>query len=381
MESFLKEARSEAAISLKRYSYVSLFGVNSLDELKYLIFESSIRSSEIGLEPTLDTLKSNTSAAAERLGRKSLWFLQQLPFVKNHIGGLGPVWFLSVQKMIVCIDDIERRGAGLAMRDVLGLISNLKEHKGCKVCLILNDEVFDSGEDKDFRKYLEKVVDSSLKFEPSPEECVRIAITGQSEEETLLAKFCVSLGISNIRLIKRIERSVRMVKPSLDKLDKQVLRQAVQSLVLLGWSMYEPQRAPSLEYLLKRRSENPFEMNKDSNAPESDAAWNALLDAYGFLTMDEFDVVLLNGVKNGFFDRHLIEERGSELDKRFKTAALDNSFQRAWAMYHDSFDDNTQDVLDAIYQSFLDDVRSITPLNLSGTVTLFKDLERPDLAA
>ncbi|MCU1269521.1 MAG: hypothetical protein JWN74_815 [Acidobacteriaceae bacterium] len=177
---FLKDAQSKSAIALKRYSYVSLFGVNSLDELKYSIFENSVRCSEIDVEPNLETLRSNTSATAERLGRKSLWFLQQLPFIKNHIGGLGPVWFLSVRNMIVCVDDIERRGEGLRVRDVLGLISNLKEHKGCKVCLILNDEALDSEEDKDFRKYLEKVVDTSLKFEPSPVDCVRIAITGKT---------------------------------------------------------------------------------------------------------------------------------------------------------------------------------------------------------
>ncbi|MCU1269520.1 MAG: hypothetical protein JWN74_814 [Acidobacteriaceae bacterium] len=172
-----------------------------------------------------------------------------------------------------------------------------------------------------------------------------------------------------------------MVKPMLNRFDKQVSHQAVQSLSLLGWSIYEPGRAPSLDYLLKRRSANPFGMDQDSTAPESDATWNALLDAYGFLTMDEFDLALLDGIRNGFFDRHLVEQRGLELDKRFKAAALDSSFQRAWATYHDSFDENQQEVLDAVYQSFIDDVQNITPLNLSGTITLFKELGRPDIAA
>src|ERR1700739_1746213 len=53
---FLRDA-SQKGIALKRYSYVSLFGVNSLEEFKYSIFENSVKSSEIGTEPSLDTLQ------------------------------------------------------------------------------------------------------------------------------------------------------------------------------------------------------------------------------------------------------------------------------------------------------------------------------------
>ena len=159
---------------------------------------------------------------------------------------------MSVSKAVVCIDDFERKGAKLEARDVLGLISSLKEFKACKVCLILNEDAL--GEDSsDFRKYLEKVVDVFLKFEPSATECVDIAFPGATGTLKVLAESCVALAISNIRLIKRIERSVRKVEPMLNGFDVQILRQAVQSLALLGWAVYEPNRAPSLDYLLERR--------------------------------------------------------------------------------------------------------------------------------
>jgi hypothetical protein len=96
---FLKDMQGK--IALKNYSYVSLFGVNSLDELKYSIFENSVGSSAVGLEPSLETLKSNATEIAERFGKKSLWFIQQLPKVKSYVTGLGPVWFLAVKRMKV----------------------------------------------------------------------------------------------------------------------------------------------------------------------------------------------------------------------------------------------------------------------------------------
>jgi len=62
-------------IALPRYSYVSLFGVNSLDELKYAIFENTVASSDAGIEPSWETFQSDTTAVAKQLGKKSLSLL------------------------------------------------------------------------------------------------------------------------------------------------------------------------------------------------------------------------------------------------------------------------------------------------------------------
>ncbi|EBY8275686.1 NTPase, partial [Salmonella enterica subsp. enterica serovar Braenderup] len=42
----------KADLSYSRYSYVSLFGVNSLEGLKYSIFENAIQKASIGTEPS-----------------------------------------------------------------------------------------------------------------------------------------------------------------------------------------------------------------------------------------------------------------------------------------------------------------------------------------
>jgi hypothetical protein len=377
---YLKDAQRKDKIALKKYSYVSLFGVNSLDEFKYAVFENSVSSSDIGVEPSLDTLWSNANAATEKLIKKTLGILQQTPALQNYIGGIAPVWFSAVSETVICIDDFERRGKSLSVRDVLGLINNLKERKACKACLILNDDALEEDEG-DFRKYLEKVVDTSLEFEPTPEECARIALAADTKTGKLLAENCMALGISNIRLIKRIERMVRVIEPMLQEFDEGVLRQAAQSLSLLGWSVYEPDTAPSIDYLRNLRGADLFGIDEKTEVPKKEAAWNALLDAYNFTSMDEFDLVLLSGVQKGFFDPVLVKKRASELHSKLKALNLDNSFSEAWGMYHDSLDNDQEEVLDAIYQAFFKGVKYITPLNMSSTVALFKALGRPDQAA
>ena len=86
--------------------------------------------------------------------------------------------------------------------------------EGCKLVLIMNDEKLEE-ENTNFRLYFEKVIDVYLKFSPTAEESVRIALPSDSKIDKLLAACCMALGISNIRLIKKIERLVRLIEPIL----------------------------------------------------------------------------------------------------------------------------------------------------------------------
>ncbi len=371
---YAQHASRANLIAFGRYAYVSLFGIGSLDELKYSIFQNTIQASQIGIEPSLDTLRSNTGATAEKLGRKSIWFFEHLPLVKNYVAGLGPVWFLSVSKTIICLDDIERRGKTLDVRDVMGLVSQLKEQKRCKVALILNDEALDQDK-QDFDRYYEKVVDKSLKFAPTPDNCVSIALTDHVGTNKFLADDCVELGISNIRVIAKIARSVRKIEPLVRDFDEQVLIEAVKSLTLLGWSVFEPDRAPQLEYLKKRNLAIPLGPEK-KNIPPDEAAWNALLNAYGFIAIDEFDLALLDGIRVGFFDRAQIQKLGAERDSKIKASKRDNSFEQAWSLFYDSFQNNQDEVLDRVYDAFVKTVQNRSAIDLSGAVTVFKEFGR-----
>lgn len=50
-------------------------------------------------------------------------------------------------------------------------------------------------------------------------------------------------------------------------------------------------------------------------------------------------------------------------------------------MYHDSFDDNEEEVITKLYDSFKKNVKNITPTNLNGTVRLFRELGVEDKAS
>lgn len=68
-----------------------------------------------------------------------------------------------MENTIVCIDEFERLSDKIQAQDILGLISELKEHKGCCVIAIYNDlKLFTNETQNEQKKYLMLVVKKFL---------------------------------------------------------------------------------------------------------------------------------------------------------------------------------------------------------------------------
>jgi hypothetical protein len=80
-----------------------------------------------------------------------------VPQLSGYVALSRQALFLTVRQQIVCIDDLERSGRDLGIKDVLGLMSFLKEQRACKVVLLLNNDALAGESASDFRTQLEKV--------------------------------------------------------------------------------------------------------------------------------------------------------------------------------------------------------------------------------
>ena len=234
----LKEAQAKNSINFDKYAYVSLFGINTLEAMKFSVFENVIDKQLIGKEASIETFKSNAENLLNSLGRKSVHIFQGIPVVRNFGAAIDSISFLSLKKVLICIDDFERKGDNLSAKDVLGLVSVLREQKQCKVVLILNDESFEDKAKDDYKLFREKCIDLELVFDPSASECSIIAITGQDNVSVKLREFIETLGVNNIRIIKKIERVGRLLEKALSKFEVEVLNQALHSLSLYSWCYY-----------------------------------------------------------------------------------------------------------------------------------------------
>lgn len=209
----------------KKYAYVSLFGLDSLESLKLAI------ATEV-----------HTEAADESLLNVdvSKHFKKLFSFVGGgNIGASGDMRFginignklvtniimSHLKNTLVCLDDIERKSDSLPMSEILGLINYLRNERKCQVLMITHDE---ESEDKEyFDKHKEKVFDEVLILDDS----LSIIKDPISNIETfpIYEKFYQTMGVRNLRFYQRVQKIYQEIikhSSSLSKLSKEeILRQ------------------------------------------------------------------------------------------------------------------------------------------------------------
>lgn len=174
----IKEQREK--IKASKYSYVSLFGINSISEFKATLFAAMISTKEIGEKPSLKSFSLNITKMIS-LPNKGFKFLNIFPWINKYIN-ITPqlveeLSYLFINNSLICIDDFERKGNNLTSKDILGIISQLKEQKNCKIALIINDEYLKEDNKKEYEELREKVIDTQLLFDPNPIESANIAFS------------------------------------------------------------------------------------------------------------------------------------------------------------------------------------------------------------
>ncbi len=375
---YLNFAKNKNEIALGKYSYVSLFGINSLNDLKFAIFENIVENQFIGRKPTLESFRSNTAELIGQFSRKSFPLAQGSRSFEPYHSIFDTLLFLSLEKTIICIDDFERKGQGIAAQDILGLISLLKEQKKCKIVLILNDESLAEEASVDYIKLREKVIDTELLFAPTADECIGIALTN-GRLSHLLSGYIMKLKISNIRILKKIEKLAASLVLLLKDYDEPVLDRAMRTVTLLTWCYYSQSHdVPDFNFVLGRST--IFGELDDEILSIQQQTWCSLLRHYDNYTFDEFDTQIARLVENGFLEEQKLLADADLYADKIHQGRSQASFQAAWDKFNESFDDNAQEVIDNLSDSFKNGAKYISPANLDGAVRLLRYLGRDTLA-
>jgi uncharacterized protein (DUF2147 family) len=372
----LEEAAERAALSTRKYSYASLFGINSLVELKLAIAENmQILEADAASVRGWSLTKSKNIALGSVKHLKN--FTSAIPYVGKAISESGNLYFsILTSDQLICMDDLDRRGSALRIQDVLGLVSFLKEERNCKIVLLLNEE--ELGEDKQlFDRYFEKVIDRRLVFSPTPSEAISIAIKGADPLSKAISGYCEKLGISNIRVIKKIEGIVREIHAVVEDRSEMVKSQTVHSVVLFAWTKFQPDLAPSFDVY---SSEPLASYISDNEAGSDESGWTTVLEDYGFGYLDEYDCVLMESVKEGFADEAAIRAKALQQDDAKARAHARSEIESCFRPLHDTFMDNLDEVTSTIADAFLRHHQYVSVIQLDDVVSLFKSLDRPDAA-
>lgn len=374
-----KKAKNNKQIALKKYSYVSLFGINSLETFKSAIFENLISTDLIGTVANIDTFKDNTQKLAEKFGRKYLPILKDIPLIKGFASAVDSLSFLTITETIICIDDLERKGKNLEIKDVLGLISLLKEQRKCKIVILVNDGEF--GID-DYVKYREKVIDVKIEFTPTSSDSASIAFNSNWSAYESTKDCATKLNIKNIRLLKKIERLVSEAEKYWLGKEPETRQQFISSLTLFALSHYEQSNnksAPPLDFILNT-GYDAWGFGLDENASDEKKKWRSYLFDYGYQHTDELDLKIADAVIKGYFEDEEIKKLVDNQNMQILANKSANSFSVAWNLFHNTFANNEKELVEALFNSLIINAKNIAPNNLNGTVSLFRELGRNDEA-
>lgn len=385
----LKAAVQRNALARRNHSYCSLFGIESLDAARDRIFESlvQLRSGDAtestqrqaeekygDVGTALEGALSGTKSLATRIGAKLFPWAKNVPAISGYAPLIRMVTFGAVRDALICIDDLERRSAALPLRDVLGLVSHLREERLSKVIVITNEDTLDEVDRKALSELREKVFDLTVDFQPPPSYALSIAVPEKSELREEWVRGVDRLKLTNIRVLRRILGMVEQLSDVLTDAPERTKRQAIQSLLLLGTIFYQPRAGlPPVEFVM--RPSWLFGLDDDKKDDPQSRKWKQLLFDYGWGHADEFDTELMAYIRSGCFSKSRISYCVEQAKKLLVNEEAHKALEAGWNAYHGSLKNNEDEVIATIFESHTKHAAYVTPINLDGAVRLLRELD------
>lgn len=371
----IEESMRKKCVGRGYYSYVSLFGIGSLEDLNNAILASRVAANQTIKQKKLDALTVNLRTLAKGL--------EKVPAIREYTGDLISTFLhLLLDNTLICFDDIERRGDGLAIKDIFGLASVLKEQRGCKVALIMNEEGFDEATQKQFKLHGEKIIDREILFSITLEEAFGYIFPPSFHRHNLIKECCLILDVKNIRTLQRIKRFIEDLIPHLRGSEERVVEGSLRSLILFVWSYYEQgSGAPPLKYVLRYSSIDGYIAKRDKKelSPEEEK-WSQVMQAYNYFSTDNVDKCLAEFVETGYVDKSWLSSELDKLNEQFRVRQGQDSLGKAWEIYRSSFDDNEQEFIETLVNNCRSNIKVISPEQLDGVIAALREFEQGDLA-
>lgn len=357
-----------------KYAYASLFGADSLWEVKLTLLARLHASRPDG--GWFQKMANNKKAI------NSTVHLIGLLSSGETLAKAASEWSPNLlETATVCLDDFERMDEkSISHEKLLGFISELKlEHK-CKVVLIYNSDGV-HGTSK-FHEYREKVVDREIEYSPSYEDVVRIAGDLTGDLLNLAIDCAKNLELDNVRVIRRALKVAaqffeRCTQPPSFELKKKL----VSSAILFSWVEFGDGKtlipAEAQENLRDNLSYIWGGYHLEDKPLEP---WQKRLERFPTTSLDELDALVWSCIKTGFIESDQILKEIDKLEQIVANDRLISKHRAAWGLFHDSLENNEELFVKELVESFRLAAPYESPSSLSSVVSILKALDEYDLA-
>ena len=234
--------------------------------------------------------------------------------------------------MIVCFDDFERISDKLKLKDVLGLISELKEQKKCTVVLILNKNEL---KEDDLSKYKDKIVDYDFNYEPTVAESFSLIKDNLKAFKEYSLEYFQKYEINNIRIMKRVinalndyacfEESFKDFKDIEKELVENVLE--ISTINALDLSVdFEKLSKYSSPYTKDKYGQPSKDEPKNENYEKLLKYIN--FGNSGYFYMSDITYNVIDYIKNSIIDKDSLQQSINERIKKQKYSSIEEQIRK-----------------------------------------------------
>lgn len=343
----------------RAYSYVSLFGVGSIPELRRAIFTKQ--------EPLSSSGWKWLGKVAEGVRRIDLG-----PVTKGALKNTE-LWSEMIQDkflkdFVVCIDDLERKEAQITPSALLGFVTSLRDERNCRVVLLYNESeaIKDESLKKSLAEYREKVFDREVAFEPTVEECFqiifgndperyRLSVEIQPRSNPFLAKdarslleIFQSLKVANIRVLKKTKDALDYFEPNVQRQYPNVWLLFARQVVKLCCLHYLYGNKFPLEVLTKTSllMDHLRKQSKDPEKRQEHELRRPIRDI-GYDPVDT-DLIISEFLRRGFVEWERHAELLAAQEKRLRLKDVNAMYSNVWGLLWENFGASQQEFTDAL---------------------------------
>ncbi|MGY4877364.1 P-loop NTPase fold protein [Vreelandella aquamarina] len=387
-ESYISGKQDELG-TFNAYSYISLFGKTNLAELRKSIFHSAKPLRTDGqIEAEIDRQLESSNILLSKLPwlrqtkSKLPWInnftkhARNLPFITKYAGALESIEYSLVSGYLVCIDDIERKGSALKMRELMGLVDELAVRKNCKVVLIFNNDSLDPGEDREqYEAYREKVVDIELTHNPSIEHNLSLVVESTSEAYEPIRAVCIALEIRNIRVIKKIASVLARFGSLIPTEYPKIYQSFVTHVSVLCWGYYIRDKDLSFESLCEQITNNSWMaslFDKDNAKSPAETKYRTLASGLQLSPFD-LDEFVIQYLRSGLVEEGEVTSKVEALIHQAENNQASSRLSDAWALYSESFDDNLDEFLRNLRKTLTEEILHISLSDFGSAIAIMEE--------
>lgn len=298
----------EEKFSAKKTAYISLFGVETIQQIK----------NDLLLQ--IYTQNGFVKKIKDKVGSFKLYGMDI---------SLALSWFekKDFENVIVCFDDFERISDKLKLKDVLGLISELKEQKKCTVVLILNK---DKLKEDDLSKYKDKIVDYDFNYEPTVVESFSLIKDNLKSFKQYPLEYFQRHEINNIRIMKRVINALNdyVYFENLVKDYKNIEEELVENILEIS-TINALELSVDFEKLSKYSMQNYLDKKNKEKNEDYDQLLKYINFGYsGYFYMSDITYNVVDYIKNSIVDKDSLQNSINERIKKEKYSSIQEQIRK-----------------------------------------------------